>query len=189
VLSLLAFAAFFAVTMFGTANASVATGGTFSDGPYASTSPDSGTCGNNWAIDLFNRNFVATLPANGDGTYTVKESFNQGHFNTIKGQSPAACDANYLNHGATINEGITGKIGGSFTLIVSNGVFDPNGACVRDPGNGQCTTAGWVQGFFGGAATYDVPQFNIRYTAKKQFLNFRLWTNADTGNSGDIATG
>jgi hypothetical protein len=184
-LSTVALGAFFAVTMFGTANASVASG--FSDGPYASTSRDSGTCGNDWAIDLFNRNFTATLPINGDGTYTVKETFTKGHFNTIAGQSPAACDGTYINHGAAIAEGVSGKMGGSFTVIVSNGVFDSNGVCVRNP-DGQCTTAGWVAGFFGPDATYNVPQFNFTYTAKHQGLQFRSWTNADAGNSGDIAT-
>jgi hypothetical protein len=187
VLSALAIAGVFAVMMFGTANASTAAAGSFLDGPYTSTSRDSGTCGNDWAIDLFNRNFAATLPANGDGTYSVKETFTNGHFNTLEGKSPAACDPNYENHGATIAEGISGKMKGSFTIIVSNGVFNPNGSCVRDD-NSQCTTAGWIKGFFGDNATYDVPVFHFTYTGAKQGLQFKSWTNADTGNIGDIAT-
>jgi hypothetical protein len=188
VLTCLALSGVFAAAMFGTANASTAAGGSFKDGPYTSTSVDSGTCGNNWAMDLFNRNFVVTLPANGDGTYTMTETFTKGHFNTFKGASPAACDGSYVNHGATIAEGVSGKMAGSFTVIVTNGVLDVNGSCVRAD-DGQCTTAGWVEGFFGVNATYDVPNFNFRYTARNQGLIFKSWTNADTGNLGDIATG
>jgi hypothetical protein len=41
------------------------------------------------------------------------------------------------------------------------------------------------------AATYAVPQFRFSYTAKNQGLltGDKHWINADTGNSGDIATG
>jgi hypothetical protein len=188
VLSALAIAGVFAVMMFGTANAATNAGGSFSDGPYASTSKDSGTCGNDWAIDLFNRNFTATLPANGDGTYSVKETFTKGSFITIAGQSPAACDANDASHGATIAEGISGKMKGSFMISVSNGAFNPNGSCERDS-DGQCTTAGWIKGYFGDSATYQVTTFTFTYTgAKHQGLQFKTWTNADTGNIGDIAT-
>lgn len=186
-LSLFALTGLFAAAMFGTANASVASGGTFKDGPYTSTSLDSGTCGNNWAIDLFSRNFAVTLPANGDGTYTMKETFAKGHFSTLKGQSPAACDNSYVDHGATIAEGVSGSMSGSFTIIVTAGVLNVNGSCTLGS-DGQCTTAGWVSGFFGPTATYAIPQFNFRYTAKNQGLHWKSWTNADTGNLGDIAT-
>ncbi|MGH9882221.1 MAG: hypothetical protein ACRD6N_12365, partial [Pyrinomonadaceae bacterium] len=40
-------------------------------GPFASTSPDSGTCGNSWATDTFDRHFHVTTTPNEDGTYTV----------------------------------------------------------------------------------------------------------------------
>src|ERR1700747_389883 len=42
-------------------------------GPYASGSGDSGTCGPDWATDMFDRDF--TVRSNGDGTYTVVEQF------------------------------------------------------------------------------------------------------------------
>src|SRR4051794_30095316 len=38
-------------------------------GSYPSGSPDSGTCGNDWATDTFDRDF--TVRSNHDGTYTV----------------------------------------------------------------------------------------------------------------------
>jgi hypothetical protein len=42
--------------------------------PYNGTSPDSGACGNDWAIDTFQRVFTVSRQ-NADGTYTVREDF------------------------------------------------------------------------------------------------------------------
>ncbi len=156
--------------------------GTFKDGPYTATSSDSGTCGNNWAQDLYTRNFVVQLPSVG-GVYTVTERFAKGHFSTFGGPSPASCDT---GPGDTVKEGIQGTFNGSFTIAVSNGTFDSNGACVKTAG--MCTTAGWVAGFFGGTATYDIPAFSFTYKAVGQGLIYTQWTNADTGNIGDIAS-
>src|SRR5690349_7855627 len=57
---------------FAQANLTTAMGGTSATqhyGPYASGSEDSGTCGNDWAQDTFDRHF--TVHNNRDGTYTV----------------------------------------------------------------------------------------------------------------------
>src|SRR6186713_2455441 len=59
-------------------------------GPYASGSPDSGTCGNDWATDTFDR--VFTVRSNHDGTYTVVQQFKNGSFVTNAGLSPGSCD-------------------------------------------------------------------------------------------------
>src|SRR6266446_10577096 len=61
-------------------------------GPIASTSTDSGTCGNDWAIDSFDRFFRANTSPNPDGTYTVVEDFKKGTFISTVGPSPGACD-------------------------------------------------------------------------------------------------
>src|SRR5213596_1781123 len=61
-------------------------------GPYPSNSPDSGTCGNDWATDTFDRHF--TVKSNQDGTFTVIEQFKNGSFTTIGGPSPGACETN-----------------------------------------------------------------------------------------------
>ena len=53
-------------------------------GPFASTSPDNGTCGI-WAIDTFDR--VFNVHDNGDGTFSVDEQFKNGSFVTIGGSS------------------------------------------------------------------------------------------------------
>ena len=36
-------------------------------GPFAGASPDSGTCGNDWAADTFTRNFMVHQNADGSG--------------------------------------------------------------------------------------------------------------------------
>jgi hypothetical protein len=178
-----------AIAVFGlaaTSSASTSAGGTFKDGPYTATTPDSSTCGGNWAQDLFVRNFVVTLPAVG-GVFAVKEKFQKGHFSTYAGDSPAGCDT---NPGGQIKAGVSGKFSGSFDMSVSNGTFNPNGSCVLTTYDGwsQCDTAGWVEGFFGPAATYSVGAFSFDYKASGQGLIYSHWINADTGNSGDISS-
>src|SRR5438874_9566702 len=59
-------------------------------GPYSSGSPDSGTCGNDWAEDTFDRHFIVRTAL--DGTIMVVEQFKNGSFMTYAGASPGACD-------------------------------------------------------------------------------------------------
>src|SRR3954447_4253727 len=79
-------------------------------GPYTSGSPDSGTCGNDWATDTFDRHF--TVHSNHDGTYTVVQQFKNGSFVTNAGESPAGCDLTYSNHGMMVDAGKTGSMHG-----------------------------------------------------------------------------
>ena len=95
-------------------------------GPFASTSPDSGTCGNDWATDSFDRHFRANTSPNPDGTYTVVEEFKKGTFVTNPGPSPGGCETNL---GGTVAAGLTGKMDGSFTVIVSGGTFNSSASC------------------------------------------------------------
>ncbi len=172
----------------GVGNASTASGGSFRDGPYTATTPDSGCQGNNWAQDLFVRNFVVHLPPVG-GIYTVTEKFQKGHFSTFDGFSPGnGCGSGFTH----VNEGISGTFNGTFTMSVdpAGGAFNPGGSCDKTSYDGwmQCDTAGWVTGFFGSNATYTVGHFHFTYNASGQGLVFGHWVNADTGNSGDIAS-
>ncbi len=144
-------------------------------GPYASGSPDSGTCGNDWANDTFDRHY--TVRKGSGGTFEVTEQFKNGAFVTVAGASPGACAT---NPGGTVAAGITGKMEGSFLLVVSGGTYDPNATCP-----GTCTTAEFVTAFFGPTALYDVPTFLIHYNAK----NHGNWKNASAdrgGTRGDI---
>lgn len=162
-------------------------------GPYASTSPDSGTCGNNWAEDTFNRDF--TVRSNGDGTFTVVEQFKDGSFLTMAGPSPAACDLTYTNHGATIRVGVTGSMHGYF--IISNVGMQTSTSPYCDAtgmSNSNCTTTTFINTHFTPCypATCTVTTFFDHYAAGDQSLLYNEWKNASAdrgGNSGDIASG
>jgi len=113
----------------------------------------------------------------GDGTYNVTEQFKNGTFVTTGGPSPGACDT---NPGGTLTAGITGKMDGSFLVVVSNGTYNPSATCP-----GACSTSQFVAEFFGGSATYDVPTYLFHYNAK----NHGDWKDASAdrgGNRGDI---
>ena len=169
------------VAFSGTAQAT----GSFTDGGYSSTSADSGTCGPNWAQDLYVRNFTVALPGTG-GTYSVVEKFANGHFSTIKGPSPMKCANNNDN---MVKGGIQGTFNGFYDLTVT-GTLNPQGVCVLsglDPDNQQCTTAGWVAGFFGQGATYTLDNWGFTYNASHS-LPLHHWVNAQAGNTGDIAS-
>ena len=147
-------------------------------GPFASSSPDSGTCPNNlWATDTFDRHFtVDTLP-NADGTYTIQEQFKNGSFVTNAGMSPGGCET---NPGGTLLAGVTGTMQGSFTIVVSGGTYNPNATCPA-----VCTTAGFVTAVFGPTATYNVPTYRFEYTAGGQGLASHTWKNASADRGGD----
>ena len=75
-------------------------------GPYASNSPDSGTCGNTWANDTMNRVFNVDTVQNPDLTFNVTEEFKNGTFVTLAGSSPEGCGKDF---GGTVGAGVTGK--------------------------------------------------------------------------------
>lgn len=145
-------------------------------GPYASNSPDEGTCGNTWAEDTFDRLYtVKTKPKN--GAYSVVEQFKNGTFTTLAGPSPAACGG---DPGGTLSGTVTGTMQGSFSLVVSGGTYNSGATCAL-----PCYTSEFVADFFGGSATYEVTSFDLHYKAKKH----GVWKNASAdkgGNSGDI---
>ncbi len=158
-----------------------AAGNTVHYGPFAGATPDSGTCGNNWANDTFDRFFSVNTTPNPDGTYNVTEEFKNGTFVTVAGKSPGACE-NGPDNGNTVGDGVTGTMHGTFNIVVSNGTYDPNAVCTQS----TCgTTASFIQTVFGASATYDVPTFNFHYNAD----NNGDWKNASSdrgGNTGDI---
>ena len=161
-------------------SAALASPNTFKAGPYLSAGPDSSACGN-WANDTYNRTFTVNLTPNA-GTYNVVEKFSQGNFTTIAGDSPSGCDVNSPDPGGQIKAGVSGTFNGTLTIVVI-GTFDPNGSC-----SSPCTTATWVAAFFGSSATYTIPAFSFQYNASAKGLTFHQWTNANTGNIGDIAS-
>lgn len=156
-------------------------------GPINSGSPDSGTCGNEWAEDTYKRVFVASTTADGADKYTVTESFIAGRFVTVEGPSPGACNSapGPLGDGGRIGAGVTGNFNGTFVIVVSGGIFNPAATCDTT----SCgTTADFVSTVYGAAATYDIPSFEFTYHANGPLVS-REWHNASAdegGNSGDI---
>jgi len=146
-------------------------------GPFAGSSPDSGTCGNDWANDTFDRLFGST-PSH------FTEKFEHGTFVTVAGKSPGACENG--DNGNTVVAGVTGTFSGSFVDASVSGAtqFTP-GACTQ----ATCgTTAGFVHTVYGPGASYEVNDFNFDY----HVCDGRSWRNASSnhgGNQGDIAGG
>jgi hypothetical protein len=170
--------AFVAVIAFSIGAASPAAAATARYGPFASTSPDSGTCGAPWAVDKFERVFtVNTTPT--AGTYRVREDFIRGSFVTSGPASPGACETGTTNGGA-VAPGVIGRMGGFFSIVVK-GTYDPYADCTS-----TCdTTAGFVKTVFGPTATYTIPTFFFGYVTRCN----GTWINASAdlgGNRGDI---
>lgn len=164
-------------------------------GPFASTSPDNGSCGQQWAIDTFNRDY--NVHANGDGTYRVREEFKNGSFTTTGPVSPGACETG-SNHGTAVTPGITGTVQGFLEGTVTSSTFDPNGCSAV--GADCTTTQGFLLAVFGpsGPATFTCNlgfagcDFNFEYAAGGQGLIYHHWQDTEVQGAevfhGDIAT-
>lgn len=173
--------------------------GTQHYGPYTSSSPDSGTCGVDWATDTFDRHF--TVKSNHDGTFTVVEQFKNGSFVTTQvppsNPSPGACDSSDGTPPGVVNAGITGDMHGYF--IISNVGAQTSTSPFCDGinnTNADCTTTTFIDThftpcYFGGAGTCPVNTFFFHYSAGDQNLVVHEWKNASCdrgGNHGDIAS-
>lgn len=147
------------------------------------TSPDSGTCGNDWANDTIKR--VYTVKKSADGSYRLL-AFDRGVFTTVAGQSPGACDQNDPHHGATVTAGITGRMGGFVAEKITGGTFNAHATCAG------CTRDAFVAAFFGASAQQHADKFLYVYMSKSPALTKHLWVNhgnaTESRNRGDIAT-
>jgi hypothetical protein len=165
--------------------------GTQHYGPYPSTSPDSGTCGNDWATDEFDRHF--TVRANPDGlTFTVVQQFKNGSFVTDAGPSPGSCDTTDGSPPGTVDSGITGSMQGYFIIsnVGTQTSYDPhcNATTMSDV---NCTTTTFINTHFTPCypTTCTVTTFFDHYSAGDQGLVEHEWKNASAdrgGNHGDI---
>ncbi len=148
---------------------------------HESGSPDSGTCGNNWANDTFSREFDVQQTG---GTFVLTEFFKDGHFVTVAAASPGGCETG-SNHGKLVSAGVRGSFHGFISGTVTGGKYNPNATCPT-----PCNGGTFVPAFFGPAATWNVTtDWSFSYEAQGGGLLFRTWTNAGSGNLGDIATG
>jgi hypothetical protein len=172
--------------------------GTFTDKPYTATTPDSGTTGNNWAIDLFTRSFVIS-PTAMNGTTTVVEHFLNGRFITLgdgatgSAASPGQNDPG--NAGHMLREGMSGSFTGTFTIVVNAGfVYHSGNACSSSEGavgattDDGCTTGQWIANAFPGAV-YGTDTTTTAYSLTYNTGGHHgTWTDASSGDSGDIYT-
>ena len=164
-------------------------------GPYPSDSPDSGTCGVDWATDTFDRHF--TVKTNQDGSIVVVEQFKNGSFMTTMippmNPSPGACDTTDGSPPGTVNAGVVGSMQGYFIIPVPFSQTSTDPSCVAGSPSAPCTTAGFVNSHFVGcaypAAPCQVTTFFFHYGAGDQQLVEHEWKNASAdrgGNHGDI---
>lgn len=162
-------------------------------GPYPSDSPDSGTCGNAWAQDTFDRHF--TVKSRHDGTFTVIQQFKEGRFVTAAGPSPGSCQPESEDGSppGTVNAGITGKMHGYFIIPLPPGTVQTStdSSCVAGSPSTPCTTTGFINSHFTPCypGSCPVTTFFFRYTAPDQQLVEGTWRNASQdrgGNRGDI---
>jgi hypothetical protein len=169
-------------------------------GPYASGSSDSGTCGNNWADDTFQRHFTIFNKA---GSVVVVEQFKDGTFHTPStdppntSQSPGACtnSPGPIGNGGTVAVGITGSMHGYFIIPIPTGVSqtssDPHCNAIV-PTNSPCFTTTFMNSHFLTCfypVVCQVTTFLFTYDAADQGLIEHHWKNASLdrgGNLGDI---
>jgi hypothetical protein len=157
--------------------------GTLQFGPFASGSTDSGTCGNDWANDTYNRFF--TVVTNENGTARVVEFFKDATFSTRAGSSPGACENGPTTH--MVTAGIQGRFQGYFLISVIGGTLDRSATCTPTTCD---TTKKFIKTVFG-VETYDVTTFLFNYNSSDRQLVQRHWKNASEdrgGNLGDIRT-
>ena len=163
--------------------------GTQHYGPFPSTSPDSGNCGNDWAQDTFDRHF--TVRASGLNTFTVVEQFKDGSFVTDAGASPGACDTDL---GGMIVAGKTGSMHGYFIISDVGPQTRTSPFCdAVGMANDPCTTAIFINTHFAPCypTTCTVTTYFDHYAAGDQNLAVHEWKNASCdrgGNDGDIAS-
>jgi hypothetical protein len=147
------------------------------------TSPDSGTCGNDWANDTLNRTYVVKKKS--DGTYKLV-AFDRGTFTTVAGASPGACNTGTSN-GSTVPAGITGGVAGFVVATITGGTLNTNATCPN-----PCTRAAFETAFFGASAHETVTKFAFVYGSRNPSLTKHFWLNSGTGttshNRGDITT-
>lgn len=142
---------------------------THTSGSYAASRPgsrtykvhvtndlDSGSCGNNWAIDAFDRVFVVKL----SNPYVFAQLFQNGTFLTTPGQSPGACE--FAPDANTVGGNVVGTFNGNEpNITVTGGTFNPAAKCTAT----TCgTTAGFCATVYGTGAVCAVSSFDFDYS-------------------------
>ncbi len=144
-----------------------------------SDDPDSGTMGNNWAVDDFNQH--VQVWQTGPDTFYVDVRY-VGTFVTVAGPSPGAA---YAAPGSpvTVAAGIEGNMEGGYQATIT-GSLKPNPSSKPKGNYGQyeySTYPGWLDVFFN-VSNFDQYYWGWQYHTPQN----GTWINASTGNVGDI---
>jgi hypothetical protein len=172
-------------------------------GPFHTTGdPDSGTCGNDWATDAFDRH-LTVFQNKEDGSLLVVEQFKDGSFVTPANDqpqakwSPGGCENSATPQG-TVNDGVTGSFHGYEVIPLPAGTMQISSSPYCDAvamTNDGCTGTTFIQTHFTSCypaicpVTFSVTTFFFHYAAGDQGLIMNEWKNASAdrgGNSGDI---
>ncbi len=165
--------------------------GTQHYGPYGSMSTDSGTCGNDWANDTFDRHF--TVRKNPDSTFLVVEQFKDGSFVTPASDSPpvnpspGGCQTSPVTQGI-VNAGVIGSLDGYFIIpgVTMQTSHDPHCNAMTMT-NANCDTMTFVNTHFTACypLTCPVTTFFFHYSAGDQMLVQHEWKNASADRGGE----
>jgi hypothetical protein len=163
-------------------------------GPYPSSSPDSGTCGNDWATDMFDRHF--TVRQDAAGTFTVVQQYKNGSFVTDPPTqpSPGSCDLSDGSPPGTVDPGIVGSMHGYLIVPLPVGTMQTstspycNATAMTDA---NCDTTTFINTHFTPCyqSTCSASTYFFHYAAGDQGQVEHEWKNASDdrgGNHGDI---
>jgi hypothetical protein len=166
------------------------------DGPFAGSSTDSGTCGNDWANDVFTR-FFSIFSMN--GAIVVVEQFKNGTFTTPASDSPSlnpspgACDNGQTYDGGVVNNGVTGSFHGYFIIPIPSGITETNNSPHCDATTGadsDCNTTTFIDTHFSGCAypaVCSVTTFFFHYSGGLgQGLIANSWIDSSPDRAGEI---
>jgi hypothetical protein len=143
---------------------------------------DVGTCNNTWALDSYKKAY--TITSTGDGTYHLRIDYKDGHFVSLAGVSPGACEVlpEPNGNGNTVAAGITGPMkqrwDADFTGTPTPGANCDAVACAR--ASGLLATL-FTDGVFTTAFTYSGV-----YHAGKHGTWHDTWENWPFNDTGDI---
>lgn len=147
---------------------------------------DSGTLGNVWAFDAYNRHIQ--LWQTGPNTFCAIVDYH-GQFTTVAGPSPQAA----TDTGGTVSAGVEGTFEGGYRALIT-GTLNPSPSYKTrgDLGlfNYNCDMSfncpgyvDWTQVYFtGGPSSFNEVWWGWQYHGAKH----GTWINSSDGNSGDI---
>lgn len=134
--------------------------------------PDSGNAGN-WALDTFSRRIQVWESTSTPGTYCAQTTDN-GTFTTISG-------ANSPESGSPLAGVVSGTFTGGITYVIT-GTPTTSPTLSDNSWDSSQAYSDWINQFFASGATHTLPVWSWTFVSSLG----ESWTNANTGDSGDI---